>query len=167
MFPDKDVATAIAGIGGTAHAIFRRVEGTSELGQVHRRQDRKEPNNADTSTAFNTSAASLTLNTRLCEAAGHSLLQVAGDGTSVRFPRCNGCCRSARAPKQAPRVCETSSHSKAAREAITQAHTETGANSGTILCPQCGGKLQWSRASSNGHVHARCMTTRECLAWME
>lgn len=58
-------------------------------------------------------------------------------------------------------------HSKAAREAITQAHTETGANSGTILCPQCGGKLQWSRASSNGHVHARCMTTRECLAWME
>lgn len=28
VFPDKDVATAIAaGIGGTAHAIYRRVEG--------------------------------------------------------------------------------------------------------------------------------------------
>jgi hypothetical protein len=40
--------------------------------------------------------------------------------------------------------------------------------SGVIDCPVCGGKetLKFSRASYNGHIHARC-TTENCVAWME
>lgn len=39
--------------------------------------------------------------------------------------------------------------------------------SGTIPCPVCNsGSLMYSRATYNGHVHARC-TTKDCVAWME
>lgn len=38
---------------------------------------------------------------------------------------------------------------------------------GVITCPICGtGKLRYSRAGYNGHVHARC-STDGCVAWME
>lgn len=41
------------------------------------------------------------------------------------------------------------------------------AGQGTMNCPVCGtGKLRYSRASYNGHVHAQC-TTEGCVAWME
>lgn len=44
---------------------------------------------------------------------------------------------------------------------------ETGKSSGEIDCPACGkGKLRFSVARSNGHVHA-CCTTRLCMQWME
>lgn len=40
------------------------------------------------------------------------------------------------------------------------------AGAGEIDCPVCkAGKLRYSRASSNGHVHAAC--TSGCVAWME
>ena len=43
----------------------------------------------------------------------------------------------------------------------------TGLDHGIEVCPQCGGKLHWTRAISyNGHVHAKC-ETENCLAWME
>lgn len=41
----------------------------------------------------------------------------------------------------------------------------TGA--GEMDCPVCKtGKLRYSRASYNGHVHAKC-STQNCVAWME
>lgn len=37
---------------------------------------------------------------------------------------------------------------------------------GEMVCPLCTtGKLRYSRAGYNGHVHARC--TAGCVAWME
>lgn len=43
----------------------------------------------------------------------------------------------------------------------------TGKSTGAIDCPVCGeGKLYFSVARSNGHVHAHC-TTRLCVSWME
>lgn len=39
--------------------------------------------------------------------------------------------------------------------------------SGKMLCPICNkGELYYSRASYNGHVHARC-STENCVSWME
>jgi hypothetical protein len=38
--------------------------------------------------------------------------------------------------------------------------------SAVIDCPCCAGKLQFSRAGYNGHIHARC-STAGCVAWME
>jgi hypothetical protein len=38
---------------------------------------------------------------------------------------------------------------------------------GVMDCPVCGtGKLHYSRAGYNGHVHARCETDG-CVSWME
>ena len=38
---------------------------------------------------------------------------------------------------------------------------------GAVDCPCCeGGKLQYSVASYNGHMHGRC-TTKGCVSWME
>ena len=43
----------------------------------------------------------------------------------------------------------------------------TKQGSGEIECPICKtGKLHFSVARSNGHVHAQC-TTRLCVSWME
>lgn len=42
---------------------------------------------------------------------------------------------------------------------------ESGA-SGTIECPVCKGKLDYSIAGYNGHVHAHCHTPN-CVSWME
>ena len=39
--------------------------------------------------------------------------------------------------------------------------------SGTIDCPVCKlGKLKYSRAAYNGHVHGRC-SHNNCVSWME
>lgn len=38
--------------------------------------------------------------------------------------------------------------------------------SGEIPCPVCGGKLRFSRAGYNGHIHAAC-STEDCVRWME
>jgi hypothetical protein len=41
------------------------------------------------------------------------------------------------------------------------------AGGGEIVCPVCKtGKLCYSRAAYNGHVHAAC-STNGCVAWME
>lgn len=38
---------------------------------------------------------------------------------------------------------------------------------GSIACPCCdGGKLRYSVASYNGHMHGRC-TTEGCVSWMQ
>ena len=38
---------------------------------------------------------------------------------------------------------------------------------GNVLCPVCGaGRLVYSRAGYNGHIHAQC-STKDCVAWME
>lgn len=42
----------------------------------------------------------------------------------------------------------------------------TAGKSGTIECPNCKGQVSFSRASSNGHIHARC-NTPGCASWME
>lgn len=36
----------------------------------------------------------------------------------------------------------------------------------TIKCPACGGNLQLSQSSYNGHVHGKCWTVG-CVSWME
>ena len=43
-----------------------------------------------------------------------------------------------------------------------------GSNSdgGCMDCPKCGQGLRWSKAKTNGHIHAKC-DTEGCLAWME
>ena len=37
---------------------------------------------------------------------------------------------------------------------------------GTTKCPCCGGRLGFSKAGSNGHIHALC-STAGCVSWME
>lgn len=37
---------------------------------------------------------------------------------------------------------------------------------GEIECPVCKGKLRFSRAGCNGHIHAQCLT-KDCVSWME
>src|SRR5690606_525735 len=55
---------------------------------------------------------------------------------------------------------------KIIRPAIVEEADKTGKSSGEIPCPACkSGVVRWSRASSNGHVHAQC--TNGCAAWME
>lgn len=44
---------------------------------------------------------------------------------------------------------------------------EHGKSSGRIPCPCCeGGTLGYSKAASNGHIHAAC-STPGCVRWME
>ena len=55
-----------------------------------------------------------------------------------------------------------------ARKAIV----DTGLYSGEISCPICKtGMLRFSKAKSNGHIHAQCVTdnkrTDGCVGWME
>lgn len=53
------------------------------------------------------------------------------------------------------------------RKAIMAEHKATGSNGGELACPACKtGTVQWTRARSNGHVHARC-STPGCASWME
>ncbi len=37
---------------------------------------------------------------------------------------------------------------------------------GQVECPKCNGIVDWTRARSNGHRHARCRT-KDCLFFME
>jgi len=53
-----------------------------------------------------------------------------------------------------------------ARGKILEVARETNSSAGTIECPKCGKTMRWSRARSNGHVHAHC-EAEECLSWME
>lgn len=53
-----------------------------------------------------------------------------------------------------------------AKRRIRQQKEADHCRGGIIECPKCSGKLHYSIASSNGHVHARCETPH-CLAWME
>ena len=44
---------------------------------------------------------------------------------------------------------------------------DRGVASGMICCPVCvTGKVRYSIAGSNGHVHAKC-STDGCVGWME
>ena len=53
------------------------------------------------------------------------------------------------------------------RAAIIASIENTGQWSGAIPCPSCAtGTVKYSRAHSNGHVHARC-STEGCASWME
>lgn len=57
---------------------------------------------------------------------------------------------------------------KAAKADAKQNGFRTGAGgASSIGCPSCeSGKLSYSVASVNGHMHARC-STPDCVAWME
>lgn len=54
----------------------------------------------------------------------------------------------------------------AARKAITDVIEKGAGNHGVIACPECGKRLGYRRAESNGHIWARC-ETEGCVAWME
>jgi len=49
-----------------------------------------------------------------------------------------------------------------AREAIVA----TGLERGSVECPACKGNLQFTKASYNGHIWAKCETD-SCLGWIE
>lgn len=49
---------------------------------------------------------------------------------------------------------------------IFDVHERTGARTGVVDCPRCGGVLRWRLARPNDHVHAQC-TTPKCLSFME
>ena len=51
-------------------------------------------------------------------------------------------------------------------EAIKKCKAEKK-ESGTIVCPKCGGKLNYTCALNyNGHTHGRC-ESEKCLNWIE
>lgn len=53
------------------------------------------------------------------------------------------------------------------RVAILADAKERQIDSGEVFCPVCAtGKVRYSIAESNGHVHARC-STDGCVGWME
>lgn len=54
---------------------------------------------------------------------------------------------------------DTFTHIMKARAAIEA----TGDYGGVVACPKCDGELQWVKARSNGHIHARCKT-KGCLS---
>jgi hypothetical protein len=37
---------------------------------------------------------------------------------------------------------------------------------GTVKCPECGGKLRYSIAETNGHIRAVCETA-DCISFMQ
>lgn len=43
---------------------------------------------------------------------------------------------------------------------------EEPGDTGTIPCPTCAGRLNWTRDPSNGHVRGQCETDG-CLAWIQ
>jgi hypothetical protein len=54
-----------------------------------------------------------------------------------------------------------------ARTAITDKHGLDRGYQGLMDCPICGtGKLHYSCANSNGHIHAKC-DSGNCVSWME
>lgn len=54
-----------------------------------------------------------------------------------------------------------------ARKEIVKHIEAGGSDQGLIECPVCKtGKLSYSRARINGHIHAGC-STPECVRWME
>lgn len=53
------------------------------------------------------------------------------------------------------------------RKAIVSEADSKNIAGGIIACPCCKeGRVRWSRARSNGHIHARC-STPDCAGWME
>lgn len=57
-------------------------------------------------------------------------------------------------------------HTVEAIAIITKQNDEDKKGRGIIVCPACQGKLHYSVASYNGHVHGSC-ETQECLQWMQ
>jgi hypothetical protein len=60
---------------------------------------------------------------------------------------------------------ESTGRIRRARAAIVEA-CKTGPDAGVIDCPNCGGKLSYSRAQVNGHIYGHCRT-KGCCSWME
>lgn len=50
-------------------------------------------------------------------------------------------------------------------EALRAIRAEPG-DEGAIECPECAGRLRWTRDPSNGHVWGQCATD-DCLRWMQ
>lgn len=54
-----------------------------------------------------------------------------------------------------------------ARKRINEKHGKQRGAKGVIECPFCGGELHYTISKFNGHVHAACITTQDCLRWVE
>lgn len=67
--------------------------------------------------------------------------------------------RAARLAERLERMCK-------AMVAIDEEHKRSKTWGGRIKCPNCDGTLAWSKARSNGHVHARC-STPDCVSFMQ
>jgi len=84
-----------------------------------------------------------------------------------------GGCQSCRFPtpeeiaKDVEEMVEFLGRTMKARLAIVEHLGGKEGGSGIIDCPVCGtGKLRYSRAACNGHIHAAC-STETCVRWME
>jgi len=71
-------------------------------------------------------------------------------------------------PKDLARMANTTVGRMMTARAVIVAHTEGKRGVGGVIeCPVCKtGKLRFSVARCNGHVHAAC-TTDKCVRWME
>ncbi len=52
------------------------------------------------------------------------------------------------------------------RNSIVENIKATGNIVGAVDCPLCEGKVSYSQATSNGHIHAQC-STKDCVNWVE
>lgn len=68
-----------------------------------------------------------------------------------------------RRPRHFPRSEEPSADP--IRAALVVIANEPG-DAGSIECPACRARLEWSRSPVNGHVWGRCETA-DCIAWMQ
>ena len=78
---------------------------------------------------------------------------------SVKFPT------PEEAEKEAAEIEEVQNRTVNALVLVKQNIKKTGELSGSIECPGCGGKLNYSSAKINGHVHASCSSCS--MGWIE
>jgi hypothetical protein len=99
-------------------------------------------------------------------------------GRAVQYPCIDpGCDRCDKREYQTPEESEAEEKMFAERTAMMIAalnaisqhagkFTKGEGSRGVIECPTCKGKLHYSRAGYNGHVHAKCETA-DCVAFMQ
>lgn len=110
--------------------------------------------------------------------AGVVYASIAQDGAEPLFRRlpCRGSGPSLCSRREFPTVEEISSWKAKLRERVTatlaacaiiaELRADHGTTAGSIDCPLCDNKLQYSIASSNGHISGAC-STKDCLSWTQ
>jgi hypothetical protein len=84
------------------------------------------------------------------------------------FNHCGATCPSLSFPTPEEVNAEGERRNQSIRYMLTAraAIVASGKDQGYVKCPQCGQRLSFRRAQSNGHIHAAC-ETGGCVSWME